>query len=76
MGERSRRGGVRHYHGGPKRIAWGGPGQHHERDPHYVLAEKLTEALDPVRAPGEVKTLADMTQEERAEMARLYARKP
>lgn len=45
-----------------------------QRDPRYAIATSITEALDPGRAPGKVRTLADMTPEEREEMAKLYGK--
>lgn len=36
------------------------------------LVNELADALDPERAPGPVKTLADMTPEERAAIEREY----
>ena len=32
----------------------------------------MADALDPTKAPGRVKTFAEMTEDERAEMRRLY----
>jgi len=37
-------------------------------DPAFVIAQRITAALDPVRAPGRVKTLADMSAAERAQL--------
>jgi hypothetical protein len=37
--------------------------------PSFVIARRIECALDPVRAPGKVRTLKDMTQEERARIA-------
>lgn len=39
-----------------------------------VLDRRIAEALDPTRAPSKVRTLADMSPEERASMAALYGR--
>lgn len=39
-----------------------------------VFTSDLTDERDPVKVPGPVKTLKDMSAEERAEMLRLYAR--
>jgi len=42
------------------------------RDPALALTEYIRAGLRPRRQPAPVKTLADMTPEERAEMAALY----
>lgn len=44
--------------------------------PMAALGRELAEATDPRTLPGKVRTLADMTPEERAEMLRLYATLP
>jgi hypothetical protein len=36
------------------------------------LRGNMADALDPVKAPGKVKRFAEMTEDERAEMRRLY----
>ena len=41
-------------------------------DPARVLAFGIRDALDPSKAPSKLKTFADMTESERAEMRRLY----
>ena len=46
------------------------------KHPAQRLGEAITAALDPARAPGKVKTFAEMTPEEREEMRRLYEKKP
>lgn len=46
------------------------------KHPGERLGEAITNALDPTRAPGKVKTFAEMTPEEREEMRRLYEKKP
>lgn len=51
-----------------------GMGMH--RAANYVIADRIVEALDTTTAPGKVRTLADMTPEERAKMLRLYAKPP
>ena len=38
--------------------------------------KELADALDPSKAPSRVRTLAEMTPEERAEMQRLYGARP
>lgn len=43
--------------------------------PARALGGSIADALDPVKAPSKVRTLADMSPEERAEMARLYGRR-
>lgn len=40
--------------------------------PEYNIAKKIRDALDPIKAPGKVKTLADMTLEERVALERQY----
>ena len=42
-------------------------------DPRLGIAKSIREALNPDLARRPCKTLADMSPEERAEMARLYA---
>lgn len=42
------------------------------QDPRWSAARRIAEALDPTTAPGRVRTLADMTPEERAKMLALY----
>lgn len=44
-------------------------------DPARIIAKQISAALDPAKAPGKVRRLADMTPEERAELERLYGRK-
>ncbi len=44
-------------------------------NPCAILGKHITEALDPTRAPSRARTLADMSKEEREEMARLYTKK-
>jgi hypothetical protein len=34
--------------------------------PAYAIGQRISEALDPTRAPGKVRTMADMTPEELA----------
>jgi hypothetical protein len=43
--------------------------------PSVGIAMALRDALDPRTAPKAVKTFADMSESERAEMRRLYERK-
>ena len=43
-------------------------------DPARAIGKAINDALDPVKAPSKVRTLADMTLEERAEMERLYSK--
>jgi len=45
-------------------------------DPARSIAESIRDALDPVKQPSKVKTLADMTAAERAEMQRMYGGGP
>ena len=45
-----------------------------KNNPANTLARAISNALDPDKAPGKVRTLADMSEEERAEMQRLYGR--
>lgn len=40
-------------------------------NPAYAFAQNLQNALDPVRMPGRVRTMADMTPAELAELAAL-----
>jgi len=56
---------------GPNRPGGGG---HAATWPNYRAA--VDEALDPTKAPSKPKTFAEMTEAERAEMRRLYERKP
>lgn len=44
-------------------------------DPHRFIRARINEALDPTKAPSKPKTFAEMTDEEKAEMRRLYERK-
>ena len=46
------------------------------RSPLLGIAKAINHALDPNRTPKPVKTLADMTPEERDEMERLYGNGP
>jgi hypothetical protein len=46
-----------------------------ENPVHYVLRCRLADALDPARQPGPVRTLKDMTPEERADLERRYGAK-
>lgn len=72
-----RRSGVRKsYQAGAFRRAGSPPGTSLHRSESYSYAERIAAALDPTAAPGKVRTLADMTPEERAEMVRLYAKPP
>ena len=41
---------------------------------HAVARLKIQEALDPTRAPGKVRRLADMTPQEQAELRGKYER--
>lgn len=41
----------------------------------HSIGNAITNALDPTRANGKVRTLADMTPEERAELERQYGAK-
>jgi hypothetical protein len=43
-------------------------------DPTNILRRSIQEALDPTKAPSKPKTFAEMTESERAEMRRLYAK--
>ena len=45
------------------------------KNPAETIGRAIAEALDPVRAPGKVKSFADMTEAEREEMRRRYERK-
>lgn len=42
------------------------------RSPTEGIAKAIRDALDPVRAPSAVRTLADMTEEEIQELERKY----
>jgi hypothetical protein len=42
--------------------------------PTYDVARAISDALDPVKAPGKVRTLADMTPEERETLTKRYAK--
>lgn len=44
-------------------------------DPTRILARSIRDALDPAKVPSRVKTLSEMTPEEKAEMQRLYGGK-
>ena len=46
----------------------------HAGCPAIGLSHGINDAMDPATAPGKVRTLADMSEEERAEMQRLYGR--
>lgn len=50
-------------------LAKGGAGRY---TPGFQIAKAIRDALDPVRAPGKVKTLADMSEEEKRELEKLY----
>lgn len=50
-----------------------GRGAATDRDYRYGIAAAISDALDPVRAPSKVRTLADMSPAERAEMAARYS---
>lgn len=41
-------------------------------DPSYAVASRISEALDPSKAPGKVRTLADMSEEEKEALAKEY----
>lgn len=41
-------------------------------NPAHKIARAITEALDPARAPGKIRTLADMSAEERMKLEREY----
>lgn len=45
------------------------------RSPSLAIAKAIRDALNPTKQPSRVRTLADMTPEEREEMRRLYAPK-
>jgi hypothetical protein len=44
-------------------------------DPLVLIRGMVKHALDPVRQPGPVKTKADFSQEQLAEMERMYSKK-
>lgn len=44
------------------------------RSPALGIAKAIEDALDPARAPGRCRSLADMSAEEQAEMRALYER--
>lgn len=72
----SHRAGTRRaYRAGAFRRGGSPPGTSIHRAENYRIAEQIGEALDASTAPGKVRTLADMTQEEQAEMTKLYMRK-
>lgn len=62
--------GGRHYSKRPSGLP-GGSLDHPHRQAHGI-ARSITDALDPSLAPGKVRTLADMSPEERAEMVARY----
>lgn len=45
------------------------------RQPAEVLGKAITEALDPSKAPGKVRTLSDMSSEEKAAIEKQYGAK-
>lgn len=45
-------------------------------NPAFAIAGKFTDAVDPTKQDGAVRTLAEMTPEQRAEMERLYGTGP
>lgn len=47
-------------------------GTRHLLDPTRLLSIGIRDALDPLKAPSKVESLAQMTPEKRAEMHRLY----
>ena len=74
---RRRRGGQRAKPGEGRGGRYAVVGQAHSsysRNPVEGIAKSIRDALDPVKAPGKVKTFAEMTPEEQAEMKRLYER--
>lgn len=50
-------------------LAKGGAGQY---TPGFQIAKSIRDALDPTKASGKVKTLTDMTEEEKAALEKLY----
>jgi hypothetical protein len=44
-------------------------------DPAAVLANRISDALDPSQANGRVTRLSEMSPEKRAEMERLYGKR-
>jgi hypothetical protein len=45
-------------------------------NPTLIVRNAINDALDPTKAPSKPKTFAQMTDEEKAEMRRLYEKKP
>jgi len=65
--------------GGKKRMATVGlltaPGSL-SRSPTLGIAKSIRDALDPNKVPKKVETFAEMSDEKKAEMMKLYGKKP